>query len=114
MNSLWQWVLVLLFFVIVIGVLWFIGRYSRNWLGNFRIPSEGKRLKVIDSVALDFKTHLFLVSVSNGGEYLVADNGNYVHILPLLQPTGDNNTKSQDNSSDFEQILNDVDSKSSN
>jgi flagellar biogenesis protein FliO len=110
MSSFWQWFYVILLFLIIIGVLLVIGRYGRRWLGNFRIPNQGKQLKVIDSIALDFKTHLFLVSVGDSEKYLIVDNGNNVHILKTSSDQSSSNDTN--NSSLFEAILKDADSKS--
>jgi len=108
MDSLWQWFFLLLFFVLLIGALWFLGRYGRRWLSNFRVPAQGKQLKVLDAVSLDFRTRLFLVSVADRQKVLVADNGNHVGVLFI--PNDERKADIDQQNSAFEKILKDADS----
>jgi len=112
MNSFWQWFFLLLFFVVLIGVLWFLGRYGRRWLGNFRVPAQGKQLKVLDVVSLDFRTRVFLVLVADKQKVLVADNGNHIRIV--LLPSDEKDAGADWQSSTFEKILKDADGNTTN
>jgi flagellar biosynthetic protein FliO len=112
MNSFWQWFFLLLFFVVLIGVLWLLSRYGRRWLGNFRVPVQGKQLKVLDAVSLDFRTRVFLVSVADNQKVLVADNGNHIGIV--LIPSDEEDAGTDQQSSVFEKILKDADGNTSN
>jgi len=108
MSSFWQWFFLLLFFVLLIGLLWFLGKYGRRWLGNFRVPAQGKQLKVLDAVSLDFRTRVFLVSVADRQKVLVADNGNQIRVV--LMPNDERNADTDQQNSAFEKILKDADS----
>ncbi|HHY43521.1 MAG TPA: FliO/MopB family protein [Coprothermobacter sp.] len=108
MDSLWQWLFLLLFFILLIVAFWFLGKYGRRWLRNFRVPAQGKQLKVLDAVSLDFRTRLFLVSVTDRQKVLVADNGN--HIRVMLMPNDEREADTDQQGSAFEKILKDADS----
>jgi len=112
MSSFWQWFFLLLFFVVLIGVLWFLSRYGRRWLGNFRVPAQGRQLKVLDAVSLDFRTRVFLVLVADKQKVLVADNGNHMRIV--LLPSEEEDTGTDRQSSTFEKILKDADGNTTN
>ncbi|NPV88262.1 FliO/MopB family protein [Coprothermobacteraceae bacterium] len=99
MNSFLQFLSLTLFFVIVIALLVWLSKYSRTWLQNFRLPSQGRTLKVLDAAALDFKSRVFIVEAENQ-KFFIVDNGSQIRVVRLgSEPT---------EKSEFQQLMEDA------